>query len=232
MSIFVNPLQFGSAADLDTYPRAESQDLAIAEGEGVDVAFIPTVDDMYPDGFATTVDVGELGRVVEGASRPGHFMGVATVVSKLFNVVRPDAAFFGQKDAQQVAVIRRMVTDLAWPIDIEVVETVRESDGLALSSRNARLSAEERDRAGVLFRALSAGTAIISAGGDARSAEKAMLEEAAGESAFDLDYARALDPVTFEDAKGVPVLLAIAGTIGNTRLIDNVLVGEDTAGIA
>jgi pantoate--beta-alanine ligase len=152
------------------------------------------------------------------------------VVAKLFNIVRPDVAFFGQKDAQQVAVIEKMVSDLAWPVEIDVVPTVRERDGLALSSRNALLTPDERARALVLSKALAAGRTQLESGGDLRSAEKAMLEVAASEPAFDLDYAEVLDPVTFEEptADG-PVLLAIAGTIGNTRLIDNVLVDKTTA---
>ncbi|MEA2487792.1 MAG: pantoate--beta-alanine ligase [Actinomycetota bacterium] len=230
MSIFVNPLQFGSSDDLDNYPRDETGDLAAAERSTVDVVFMPSVDEMYPAGESTTVDVGRLGSVVEGASRPGHFAGVATVVAKLFNIVRPDVAFFGQKDAQQVAVIEKMVSDLAWPVEIDVVPTVRERDGLALSSRNALLTPDERARALVLSKALAAGRTQLESGGDLRSAEKAMLEVAASEPAFDLDYAEVLDPVTFEEptADG-PVLLAIAGTIGNTRLIDNVLVDKTTA---
>jgi pantoate--beta-alanine ligase len=230
MSIFVNPLQFGSRADLDTYPRDESGDLAAAEQSSVDIVFVPSVDEMYPVTESTSVDVGTLGVVVEGASRPGHFAGVATVVAKLFNIVRPDVSFFGQKDAQQVAVVKKMVADLAWPVIVEAVPTVRETDGLALSSRNARLTPDERIQALVLFRALTAGRTQLEAGGDPRSAEKAMLEVAGGEPGFDLDYARALDPDTFEEPSiGGPVLLAIAGTIGNTRLIDNVLVDETSA---
>jgi pantoate--beta-alanine ligase len=230
MSIFVNPLQFGSRDDLDSYPRDESGDLAAAERSSVDLVFMPSVGEMYPAGESTTVDVGELGGVVEGASRPGHFQGVATVVAKLFNIVSPDIAFFGQKDAQQVAVVKKMASDLAWPVVVDVVPTVREPDGLALSSRNARLTPDQRARALVLYRALNAGRTQLESGGDLRSAEKAMLEVAGREPTFDLDYARALDPDTFaEPSMGDPVLLAIAGTIGNTRLIDNVLVDEISA---
>ncbi|MDQ3878570.1 MAG: pantoate--beta-alanine ligase, partial [Actinomycetota bacterium] len=171
--------------------------------------------------------------IVEGASRPGHFAGVATVVAKLFNIVRPDVAFFGQKDAQQVAVVRRMAADLSFGVSIETVPTVREADGLALSSRNVRLDSAERARAVVLYEALKAGEEEIRSGGDPRSAEKAMLEVAGREPSFDLDYARALDPDNFEEPGGsASVLLAIAGTIGNTRLIDNVLVNAMQAEIA
>ncbi len=142
MSLFVNPAQFDEQADLDAYPRDEARDLEIAEAEGVDVVFAPTADELYPPGFATWVDPGETG--AEGAARPGHFRGVATVCLKLFDLVRPERAYFGQKDAQQVAVIRRLVRDLNVPVEIRVVPTVRDADGLALSSRNVRLSAEER----------------------------------------------------------------------------------------
>lgn len=232
ISIFVNPLQFGSSDDLLHYPRDEGSDLKAAEGSGVDLAFVPSVDEMYPANAATKVDAGRLGEIVEGESRPGHFSGVATVVAKLFNIVRPDAAFFGQKDAQQVAVIRRLVADLSFPVSIETVPTVREADGLALSSRNVRLDATSRARAVVLYEALRAGAEEIGSGGDPRSAEKAMLEVVGQEPNLDLDYARALDPDTFEEPTGGRVLLVIAGTIGNTRLIDNVLVDATPAEIA
>ncbi|MFN2593964.1 MAG: pantoate--beta-alanine ligase [Actinomycetota bacterium] len=231
LSIFVNPLQFGSNADLALYPRNESADLEAAEREGVDVAFVPSVEEMYPTRRSTTVELGRLSEVAEGESRPGHFTGVATIVAKLLNIVRPTVAFFGQKDAQQVAVVRRMVADLSWPVVIEALPTVREPDGLALSSRNARLSPEERGRATILHRALMAGQAELVSGGDPTSAEKAMLEVAGEEPALDLDYARVLDPDTFEDANaGDSTLLVIAGTIGNTRLIDNVLVDRHKGG--
>src|SRR5215467_10839168 len=154
MSLFVNPAQFDEPTDLDAYPRDEARDLEIAESEGVDVVFAPAAEELYPPGFASWVDPGETG--AEGAARPGHFRGVATVCLKLFNLVRPERAYFGQKDAQQVAVVRRLVRDLNVPVEIRVVPTVRDPDGLALSSRNAQLSTNERERALALPRALHA----------------------------------------------------------------------------
>src|SRR4051794_33123603 len=171
VSLFVNPAQFNEAADLAGYPRTEQKDVAEAAALGVDVLFAPAVEEIYPAGFATTVRVEGLGEVLEGAERgPGHFAGVCTVVAKLFNTVAPDVAFFGQKDAQQVAVLRRMTTDLDLPVRIEVVETVREPDGLALSSRNVRLDAIERERALALSQALAAARESI--GGGERDAER------------------------------------------------------------
>ncbi len=146
-SLFVNPAQFGTGEDLDRYPRDEERDAKLAEEAGVDVLFAPSADEMYPEGYATWVDVGELGEKLEGEFRPGHFRGVATVCLKLFNIVRPDRAYFGQKDAQQAAVVKQLVRDLNLDLEIRVVPTVRDDDGLALSSRNAYLSAEEREEA-------------------------------------------------------------------------------------
>lgn len=230
MSLFVNPLQFGPDEDLDAYPRAEERDLATAETAGVDVVFAPSNVEMYPPGATTTVSVGRLGEIVEGAARPGHFVGVATVVAKLFNLVQPDTALFGQKDAQQVAVLRRMVRDLRVGVAITVCPTVRADDGLAISSRNAYLSSEERRLAPGLFGALSAGADVIERGGEAPAAEAVVA--AALESAPGLvpDYARAVDPDTFEtpDAGG-DVLLVAAARLGRTRLIDNIPVPARTA---
>ncbi len=230
MSLFVNPLQFGPDEDLDAYPRAEERDLATAETAGVDVVFAPSNVEMYPPGATTTLSVGRLGEIVEGAARPGHFVGVATVVAKLFNLVQPDTALFGQKDAQQVAVLRRMVRDLRVGVAITVCPTVRADDGLAISSRNAYLSSEERRLAPGLFGALSAGADVIERGGEAPAAEAVVA--AALESAPGLvpDYARAVDPDTFEtpDAGG-DVLLVAAARLGRTRLIDNIPVPARTA---
>src|SRR4051794_13570677 len=162
VSLFVNPAQFNDAGDLAAYPRTEANDAAEAADLGVDVLFAPAASEIYPDGFATTVQVGGLAEVLEGAERgPGHFAGVCTVVNKLFNIVGPDVAYFGQKDAQQVAVVRRMVRDLDMPVKIEVMPTVREPDGLALSSRNVRLSPADRTRALALSRALNAAAAVV-----------------------------------------------------------------------
>jgi pantoate--beta-alanine ligase len=198
-SLFVNPAQFGAHDDLARYPRDEERDAAIAEQAGVDVLFVPTVDEMYPPGFQTWVEVEELSRSLEGAARPGHFRGVATVCLKLFSIVRPHRAYFGQKDAQQVVVVRRLVRDLELGIEIRAVATVRDPDGLALSSRNAYLSPEERERALALPRALATG--------DPDRARELL-------AGLDVDYVEVAD---FD-----PPVLAAAVYIGSTRLIDNV----------
>ena len=204
MSLFVNPAQFDDASDLAAYPRDEARDLAIAEEEGVDVVFAPDAGELYPEGFATWVEPERTG--AEGDARAGHFRGVATVCLKLFNIVRPERAYFGQKDAQQVAVIRRLVRDLNVPLEIRVVPTVRDADGLALSSRNVLLSAEERERALGLQRALHGAVGAP----DPVAAARASLNGLAP------DY---VDVVDLGDAK----LLAAAVRVGSTRLIDNVL---------
>jgi pantoate--beta-alanine ligase len=200
VSLFVNPAQFGPGEDLDRYPRDEERDAKLAQGEGVDVLFVPAAEEIYPRGFQTWVEVEELGRVLEGEHRPGHFRAVATVCLKLFNLVRPDRAYFGQKDAQQAAVIRRMVGDLAVPVEIRVCPTVRDEDGLALSSRNAYLSPEERGQALALPRALQA-------------RDRSLL------NGLEVDY--------FEEADFEPRVLAAAVRVGPTRLIDNVVLEGD-----
>jgi pantoate--beta-alanine ligase len=228
LSIFVNPLQFGPGEDLQRYPRDEEGDTRLATEAGVDICFLPSVDEMYPEGRSTTVSVGDLGATLEGADRPGHFDGVATVVAKLFNIVAPDVAVFGQKDAQQVAVIRQMVRDLSFDIEIVVAPTIRESDGLALSSRNAYLSQTDRDRATALHRALLEGERALEREGP-EIAEKRMWEVLINED-LEPSYAKAVDPVTLgpPDPEG-PVLLLIAARVGATRLIDNLLVDRGTA---
>jgi pantoate--beta-alanine ligase len=213
-SLFVNAAQFGEQADLAAYPRDEDRDARLAEEAGVDVLFAPAADEIYPEGFATWVDVEDGG--AEGGSRAGHFRGVATVCVKLFNIARPRLAYFGQKDAQQAVVIRRVVRDLNLDIGIRVLPTVRDSDGLALSSRNARLSAEERAIALGLPRALDAGASAHILGRDAIAATRAALNGLAP------DYVEVLD------LDGVTIL-ASAATVGTTRLIDNVILeGELT----
>jgi len=206
MSLFVNPAQFGDGSDLAAYPRDEEHDLAAAEGAGVDLVFAPSAEEMYPPGFQTWIEVTKLGSMLEGRFRPGHFRGVATVVLKLLMIVHPDRAYFGQKDAQQVEVIRRMIHDLALEVELRVVPTVRDTDGLALSSRNTLLSPEERGRALALPRALAT-----------KDAEKAraVLSESNG---LDVDYVEAAD---FD-----PPVLAAAVRVGSTRLIDNVVLEE------
>jgi pantoate--beta-alanine ligase len=204
MSLFVNPAQFDEEQDLAAYPRDEARDLEVAEREGVDVVLAPGAEELYPRGFTTWVDPGETG--AEGAARPGHFRGVATVCLKLFNLVRPERAYFGQKDAQQVAVMRRLVRDLNVPVEIRVVPTVRDPDGLALSSRNARLSAEERERALGLPRALAS----------AAGAPDPVATARGSLNGLEPDYVELLE---LGDAK----VLAAAIRVGSTRLIDNVL---------
>jgi pantoate--beta-alanine ligase len=204
VSVFVNPAQFGDAADLAAYPRDLDADAAIAEAAGADVLFAPAVDEMYPSGFQTWVDVEELSRGLEGEHRPGHFRGVATICLKLFNIVRPRRAYFGQKDAQQLAVLRQMVRDLDVGVDVVAVPTVRDRDGLALSSRNARLSRAERARALALPRALATR--------DLDAARAALAD-------LDVDYV--------EIAEFEPPVLAAAVRVGNTRLIDNVVLEEE-----
>jgi pantoate--beta-alanine ligase len=200
-SLFVNPAQFGPAEDLERYPRDEGRDLSLAEQEGVDVVFAPGAGELYPPGFQTWVEVEELGRILEGEHRPGHFRGVATVCLKLFNIVRPQRAYFGQKDAQQAAVLRRMVLDLALDVEIRVLPTVRDPDGLALSSRNEYLSPEERQAALSLPRALEAN-------------DPALL------NGLDVDY---FETVELEGQR----LRVAAVRAGATRLIDNVVLEGD-----
>lgn len=225
LSIFVNPLQFGPAEDLASYPRDEARDLELAGSEGVDVAFVPTAEEMYPEGRATTVKVMGVAEPLEGEARPGHFDGVATVVAKLFNLVRPQRAYFGQKDAQQVAVVKRVTEDLSFPIDVVVCPTVREADGLALSSRNAYLTPDERQRAAALYRGLEAGRLALADGGSWEEAEAAMQQVTGEVEGVLLEYARAVDPRTFVSPAGDgPVLLVMAARVGGTRLIDNMLV--------
>ncbi|MER3401645.1 MAG: pantoate--beta-alanine ligase [Thermoflexus sp.] len=226
VSIFVNPTQFGSHEDYNRYPRDLERDLRLLEPLQVDLVFVPSVEEMYPPGFQTWVIVEELSRPLEGASRPGHFRGVATVVAKLFNIVQPDRAYFGQKDAQQAVVIRRMVRDLNFPVEIVVCPTVREPDGLAMSSRNTYLSPQERQAATILFRALQAAKARYEAGErDGERLREAMREVLRGEPLARVDYVSVADPETLEELSRVegPALLSLAVYIGNTRLIDNLL---------
>jgi len=209
MSLFVNPAQFGDERDLDAYPRDETRDLEVAAEAGVDLVFAPAADEMYPPGFQTWVEVTELGSILEGRFRPGHFRGVATVVLKLFTIVCPTHAYFGQKDAQQVEVIRRLIRDLALEIELRVLPIVRDADGLALSSRNALLSPGERERALALPRALSTKDP---------EAARALL---AASNGVVVDYVERAD---FD-----PPVLAGAVRVGSTRLIDNVILEGDNA---
>jgi pantoate--beta-alanine ligase len=227
VSLFVNPAQFNEPADLAAYPRDEERDAAEAAELGVDVLYAPPVEEVYPPGFATSVRVAGLSDVLEGVERgPGHFAGVCTVVTKLFNVVQPDTAFFGQKDAQQVAVLRRMVRDLDLPVELVIIPTVREPDGLAMSSRNRRLAPDERRRAVSLWQALRAAEAAI-AGGE-RDAERIAGTARAAMNGVEPEYLALVDPDSFQPITTVDgrVLVAVAARIGATRLIDNTIVQE------
>ncbi len=226
VSIFVNPTQFGPHEDLARYPRDLNRDLRLLEPLGVDLVLAPTVEEMYPPGFQTRVIVEDVARPLEGAARPGHFIGVATVVCKLFNIFQPDRAYFGQKDAQQAVVIRRMARDLDFDLEIIICPTVREPDGLAMSSRNVYLNPEERRAATVLFRALSAAQAAWQAGErDGDRLRERMRAVLATEPLARPDYVSIADPETLVelDRVGERALASLAVRIGSTRLIDNLI---------
>jgi pantoate--beta-alanine ligase len=226
VSIFVNPTQFGPNEDFSRYPRTFEADCALLEAEGVDFVFAPAVEEIYPEGATTFVSVTEIEDRLDGKSRPGHFRGVATVVAKLFHIVATDRAYFGQKDAAQVAVLRKMVRDLDFPLELAVCPIVREADGLALSSRNRYLSHEDRQRALVLSRALRRAEELYLAG---TVSSNSLLEGArrvlASEPEVRIDYLAAVDPLTLEDLEeaGSGSLIAVAAWVGTTRLIDNVV---------
>lgn len=224
VSIFVNPLQFGDPEDLEAYPRDEAADVAAAEREGVDLVFAPSVEEMYPDGEPeVTVDPGPLGERLEGASRPGHFRGVATIVAKLFDTVGPCTAYLGEKDAQQLAVIRRMVRDLSLPVDVRGCPVVREPDGLAHSSRNRLLSPEQREAATCLFLALSEAAALARAGErDGGRLVAAMAREIGATPQARIDYVAVVDEETFEEVPTIarPARALVAARFGRARLID------------
>jgi pantoate--beta-alanine ligase len=226
LTIFVNPLQFAAGEDIDAYPRPLERDLELAAGAGVTVAFTPSTHEMYPRPTATTVHVDGLTAVLEGASRPTHFDGVTTVVTKLFNVAGPCRAYFGEKDFQQLAVVRRMVTDLDQPVTVVGCPIVRERDGLARSSRNVYLTPAEREVAPTLHRALSAGAATIAgAERDASVVARRMKQVIEAAGAFELDYAEVVDPATLEPLTrlepGREVRLLVAARLGTPRLLDN-----------
>jgi pantoate--beta-alanine ligase len=224
VSIFVNPRQFGESADFTRYPRNEARDLAVCEAAGVDLVFAPSVDEVYPPGFDTTVAVGAIASPLEGAARPGHFEGVATVVAILFALVGAERAYFGAKDAQQVRVIRRMALDLALPTEVVAMPTVREADGLAMSSRNARLTAEARAAAPVVRRALLDARARYEAGERSAEALRAVMRATlATEALADVDYVSVADDGSLQELDTVdrPALLSLAVRFGDVRLIDN-----------
>lgn len=229
VSIFVNPTQFGPNEDLSTYPRDLDRDLRLLAGEDVKLVWAPTPETMYPAGFQTWITVEKIAQLLEGEMRPGHFRGVATVVAKLFNAVQPQRAYFGQKDAQQAAVIRQMTRDLDFPVEIVICPTVREPNGLALSSRNAYLSDEERQAATVLYHSLDAARAAFSSGEqDADRLRRIVIEKMASEPLARLQYVSCADPDTLEELDRVDgqALLSLAVFVGQTRLIDNLILGE------
>jgi pantoate--beta-alanine ligase len=230
-SIFVNPTQFGPNEDLSKYPRPLERDLALLATAGVDLVWTPSPEEIYPPGFQTWIEVSEVSRPLEGTHRPGHFRGVATVVAKLFNAFTPNRAYFGQKDAQQVIVLAQMLRDLGFPLQMVVCPTVREEDSLALSSRNVYLNPEERAAAPILYRALSAARTAYEAGERRGDRLRAIMGEMlAAEPLACVDYVSAADPETLceVEATADQILLSMAVRIGQTRLIDNVMLGESS----
>ncbi len=224
VTIFVNPAQFGPTEDFGRYPRDLDRDVGLLAGTGTDLVFAPTTESMYPPNHATYVDVERVTRLWDGASRPGHFRGVATIVLKLFQLAPADLAYFGQKDYQQTVVIRRMVADLNLPIEIRVAPIVREPDGLALSSRNAYLSPDDRRRALALSRSMRLATELVRGGErDARQVAEAMRRIIAEMKGVSLDYAAVVDPETLEELNQLtgPAVALVAARVGSTRLIDN-----------
>jgi pantoate--beta-alanine ligase len=224
MSLFVNPAQFNESTDLAAYPRDEQRDAALAEQNGVDIVFAPSVDEVYPPGFSTTVSVSGLTETLEGEQRGrGHFDGVTTVVTKLFNMAGPDVAYFGQKDAQQAAVIKRLVRDLDIPVRIEICPTVRDPDGLALSSRNARLTSAERERATALHRALQSTVQALASGERDPAAVAARARGELSDVGIEPEYLELVDPDSLAPVREMdrPALAVVAARVGTTRLIDN-----------
>ncbi len=228
VSIFVNPTQFGPQEDFNSYPHDTQRDLALLEKEQVDIVFMPSVAEMYPPQFSSWVEVGKVTEKLEGASRPGHFKGVTTVVAKLFNIVQPNRAYFGQKDAQQLVVIKKMVADLDMNLEIVAVPTVREPDGLAMSSRNTYLNPEERKAAVILYQALGLAQKLWSQGEkDAQTIRQQMTDLIQKQPLADIDYVSIADAETLDELDTVksPALVSLAVRIGKTRLIDNVVLG-------
>lgn len=226
VSVFVNPLQFGPAEDFERYPRDFKKDHSLCLKAGVDALFVPSVKEVYPPDFQTYIEVERLSQGLEGAARPGHFRGVATVVAKLFNACSPDIAFFGQKDYQQAVIIKQMVKDLNFPIKIVVCPTVRERSGLAASSRNSYLDDSGRKAAAVLYEALKLGAEKWQAGVDADEVLKSMCAHIKRQPGFEIDYIEASDPKTLLPVRepGHPVVLSLDARLGKVRLIDNILV--------
>jgi len=232
VSIFVNPTQFGLQEDFNGYPRDTQRDLPLLEKEKTDIVFMPSVAEMYPPQFSSWVEVGKITEKLEGASRPGHFRGVTTVVAKLFNIVQPTRAYFGQKDAQQLVVIKKMVADLNMNLEIVAVPTVREPDGLAMSSRNTYLNPEERKAAVVLYQALSLAQKLWSQGEkDAERLRREMTDLIQKQPLADIDYLSIADAETLDELDTVnpPALVSLAVRIGSTRLIDNVVLEQEVS---
>ena len=230
VSIFVNPTQFGPHEDFKQYPHDPQRDLALLEKEKVDIVFMPPADEMYPPKFNSWVEVGKVAERLEGAARPGHFRGVTTVVAKLFNIVQPDRAYFGQKDAQQLIVIRKMVADLDMSLEVVAVPTVREPDGLAMSSRNTYLNPEERKAALVLYQALTLAQKLWSQGEkDAKVIRQQMTDLIQKQPLAEIDYISIADAETLDELDRVkpPALVSMAVRIGKTRLIDNVVLNSE-----
>jgi len=228
VSIFVNPTQFGPKEDFAQYPRDPERDLALLEKEGTDIVFMPSAEEIYPPGFDSWVEVGKITEKLEGAARPGHFRGVATVVAKLFNIVRPDKAYFGQKDAQQLVVIQKMTADLDMGIEVVAVPTVREPDGLAMSSRNTYLNTEERKQAVVLYQALTLAQKLYGEGErDAKAILKQMTALIGQQPLAEIEYISIADAETLDELDELkpPALVSMAVRFGKTRLIDNLVVG-------
>jgi len=226
VSIFVNPTQFGPQEDFDKYPRHPQRDLALLQKERVDIVFMPSVAEMYPPQFSSWVEVGKVTEPLEGASRPGHFRGVSTVVAKLFDIIQPTRAYFGQKDAQQLVVIKKIVTDLNMNLEIVTVPTVREPDGLAMSSRNTYLNSKDRQAATVLYQALNLAQKLFSQGEkNAEQLRQEMLTLIQKQPLADIDYISIANPETLDELDTVspPALVSLAVKIGKTRLIDNIL---------
>lgn len=225
VSIFVNPKQFGPNEDFTKYPRDEQHDAELLEKAGVDVLFLPTVDEMYPEGFETHVTVENTSQVLEGAKRPGHFRGVATVVTKLFNIIQPDNTYFGQKDAQQVAVMKRMIADLQFPITLHIGDTLRESNGLAKSSRNVYLSEKDRTEAAVLFKSLQLAQEEFQKGEKDSAKIKNEMEKLIQMTSGKIDYVSIADPETLQELDFIKkdALVSLAVYFGKTRLIDNII---------
>jgi len=231
VSVFVNPTQFGPNEDFQRYPRDEEGDLEKLSALGVDVVFMPDNNEMFPEGFSITINVGDIGQILCGISRPDHFNGVATVVAKLFNIIMPDRAYFGQKDFQQTVVIRKQVKELNFDVEIIVCPIVREPDGLAMSSRNAYLNEEERKSALILYKALKLGKDLILSKGvnDAASIINEMKELIKSETRVRVEYVEVVDTQNLSEIHEIilPVVILLAVRVGNTRLIDNIIIGSD-----